>query len=206
MIALSPEGFPVNSSGCNPEASGNQGSFNPGGVTRLPAHFVRSLSIIHLTFYLGANICFMNTYKQIFYHLVFGTKHRQPSLTEKHQEELYKYIWGIIKKRGCHLYRINGTEDHLHIFSDLHPSVSLADYVKEIKVASSNWIKESGYFPQFTYWQEGYGAFSHSVKERDNIIRYIKNQKEHHKTESFYDEFKRLLIENDIPFEEKYLL
>ena len=148
----------------------------------------------------------MTTYRQIFYHIVFGTKNRECSLAENHQEDLYRFIWGVINKRHCHLYRINGTEDHLHIFSDLHPSISLADYVKEIKVASSIWMGQNKLFPLFTHWQEGYGAFTCSVNERDAVIDYIKQQKEHHKTESFYDEYKRLLTENEIPFEEKYLL
>jgi putative transposase len=82
----------------------------------------------------------------------------------------------------------------------------LADYIKDIKVASSLWMKENGHFPTFTAWQDGYGAFTYSTKEKDTIIEYIKNQKEHHKKESFYDEYKRLLRENGIAFDEKYLL
>lgn len=148
----------------------------------------------------------MSTYRQIFYHIIFSTKHRQRALVEVNQEELYRYIWGVVKGNHCHLYRINGTEDHLHIFSDLHPSLSLADYVKDIKLASSTWIKTSGVFPDFTYWQDGYGAFTHSVRERDSIIAYVKGQKEHHKTENFSEEYKRLLLEHQIPFEERYLL
>jgi putative transposase len=97
-------------------------------------------------------------------------------------------------------------EDHIHIFSDLHPTVSLSGYIKDIKVASSVWMKASGKFPKFEAWQEGYGAFTYSIREKDMIINYIKNQKEHHKTETFYDEFKRLLIENEIEFDEKYFL
>lgn len=148
----------------------------------------------------------MSTFRQVYYHLVFGTKHREPSLPSSCHEELYRFIWGVVKNRQGHLYRINGAEDHIHIFTDLHPSMALADFVKEIKVASSNWMKESGFFPRFTYWQDGYGAFTCSVKERDAVIAYIKNQKEHHRTENFLDEFKRLLRENQIPFDEKYLL
>ena len=148
----------------------------------------------------------MSTFRQIYYHLVFGTKHREPTLALACHEDLYRFIWGVVKNRQAHLYRINGTEDHIHIFTDLHPSLALADLVKEIKVASSNWMRESGLFPRFTYWQEGYGAFTCSVKERDAIIAYIKNQKEHHKKENFLDEYKRLLRENEVPFEEKYLL
>jgi len=148
----------------------------------------------------------MSTYKQIFYHIVFGTKHRESTIAESHCEELYKYIWGIIKNKHCTLYRINGVEDHIHIFSDLHPSLCLADYIKDIKVASSIWMKESGLFSEFKGWQDGYGAFTYSLNQKNTIINYIKNQKEHHKKESFYDEYKRLLIENGIEFEEKYLL
>jgi REP element-mobilizing transposase RayT len=119
---------------------------------------------------------------------------------------LYGYIYGIIKEKNCKLYRINGIEDHLHIFSDLHPTIALADYVKDIKVASSIWMKKSGYFPAFDAWQIGYGAFTYSIRERDKIINYVKNQKQHHKKEPFYDEFKRLFKENGIEFHEKYLL
>ena len=148
----------------------------------------------------------MSNYRQIFYQIVFGTKHRQSTIDEKHCKELYQYISGVIKKKNCKLYRINGTEDHIHIFSDLHPTISLSDYVKDIKVASSIWMKASGNFPKFESWQEGYGAFTNSIREKDIIINYVKNQKEHHKTETFYDEFKRLLIENGIEFDVKYLL
>jgi len=148
----------------------------------------------------------MSTYRQVFYQIVFSTKNREASLAEEHAEMLYKYIWGIIQKRQCKLYRIGGMEDHLHIFSDLHPSISLADYVKEIKIGSGNWMKESGLFPTFAGWQDGYGAFTYNIREKQVIIDYIKNQKEHHKRETFHDEYKRLLMENGVAFEEKYLL
>jgi putative transposase len=104
------------------------------------------------------------------------------------------------------LYRINGVEDHIHIFSDLHPSLCLADLVKEIKVASSIWMKANKNFPRFEGWQEGYGAFTYSIREKDMIINYIKKQKEHHRTETFYDEYRRLLVENGVEVNEKYFL
>jgi REP element-mobilizing transposase RayT len=146
------------------------------------------------------------SYKQIYYQIVFGTKERKPAITEAHCEELYKYIWGIIKNKNCHLYRINGVEDHIHIFSDLHPSIALADYIKDIKIASSIWMKDSRLFPGFKGWQEGYGAFTYSNKEKDILINYVKNQKIHHKKENFHNEFKRLLEEHGIDFDERYLL
>ncbi len=86
---------------------------------------------------------FMSTYRQIFYQIVFGTKYRKPTIAREHDEELYKYIAGIIKNKNCKLYRVNGIEDPIYIMSDLHPSVCLSDYVKDIKVASSLWMKNA---------------------------------------------------------------
>jgi putative transposase len=146
------------------------------------------------------------SYRQICYQIAFSTGHRTPSIAEPYCAELYSYIWGIIQKRKCKLLRVNGTEDHIHIFCDLHPSVSLADLVRDIKVGSSMWMKESKKFPGFSGWQDGYGAFTYNFRERDMIINYVKNQKEHHKSESSLDEFRRLLLENGIAFDEKYLL
>lgn len=143
----------------------------------------------------------MGTYRQIFYHIVFGTKHRKPAINEKNESELYKYIWGILKNKKCKLYRINGMPNHIHIFCDLHPSASLSNLIKDIKLATNLWMKESKLFPEFDGWQEGYGAFTISVREKETVINYIKNQKEHHKKERFMDEFKRLLKENGIKIE-----
>lgn len=148
----------------------------------------------------------MSSFRQIYYQIVFATKYRRPTITETHCEDLYKYIWGVVKNNHCKLYRINGIEDHIHIFCDLHPSVALANFVKDIKVSSSIWMKQSGLFPDFQGWQEGYGAFTYNIREKDKIINYVKKQKQHHKKEVFYDEYKRLLIENGIEFDEKYLL
>ncbi len=145
-------------------------------------------------------------YRQIFYQIVFTTKHRKPSLCLEHDAELYKYIWGIIRNKKCKLYRINGMPDHLHILTDLHPTVCLSNLVKDIKIASNLWMKKSGLFPEFEEWQESYSAFTYSVREKNMIINYIKNQKEHHRRESFEEEIRRLLQENEIEFDEKYLL
>jgi len=105
---------------------------------------------------------------------------------------------------SCVLFRINNMEDHVHILSDLHPSVALADYIKDIKVSSAKWMKNSGYFPYFKGWGIKYCALTYSYKERDAIINYIKNQQEHHKHESFQDEIKRLFKEQGIDLDEKW--
>jgi REP element-mobilizing transposase RayT len=113
---------------------------------------------------------------------------------------------GILKEKKCHLYRINGMEDHIHILSDLHPSIALADLMRDMKTSSSVWLKQQDEFKNFKGWADGYAALTKSVHEKEQIINYIKNQQEHHKKESFADEFKRLLIEENIEINEKYFL
>jgi len=148
----------------------------------------------------------MSTFTQILYQIVFSTKNREKVLTKNNREELFKYIWGITKNKKCHLYQINGVEDHLHILIDLHPSIALSSLVKEIKVASTLHIKEKKLFDNFANWQQGYGAFTYNIQEKNRLIGYIKKQEEHHKSVTFLDEYKELLVENKIPFIEKYLI
>jgi len=147
----------------------------------------------------------MSTFTQIFYHIVFSTKHRHPVLHKERRRDLFAYIWGILKNKNCHLYRLNGTEDHLHILTSLHPTVSLSDLVRDMKTGASSWIKDSDIFPGFDHWQDGYGAFTRSRDDIDGMIEYIKRQEEHHRTESFLDELRRLLGEEGIEFDETFL-
>lgn len=146
------------------------------------------------------------TYTQIIYQIVFSTKNRERTLRKDKRDDLYKYIWGLLKNKNCHLYRIGGVEDHIHILTHIHPSVSLASVVKDIKLASSKYIKENNVFKNFNGWQEGYGAFTYSIKEKDTLIEYIKNQEQHHAVKSFKEEYTEFLKEHQIEFEEKYLL
>jgi putative transposase len=147
----------------------------------------------------------MSTFTKIYYHIIFSTKQRRPFLVKEGRPDLYRYIWGLLKNKQCHLYRINGTEDHIHILCSLHPSISLAELVKTIKVATSLWIKEKKLFWGFDQWQTGYGAFTCSHNEKNSIIEYIKNQEEHHKKFSFIDEYKRLLDESAVKYEDTFL-
>ena len=148
----------------------------------------------------------MSTYTQIIYQIVFGTKHREKTLLQEGRRELFQYINGILENKNCHVYRINGVEDHLHIVTHLHPSVSLASLVKDIKLASTDHIKKTNLFPKFNGWQSGYGAFTYTIKEKDRLIEYVKNQEEHHSRKTFNEEYKALLDEHVIQFYEKYLL
>ena len=146
----------------------------------------------------------MSAHRQILYHIIFRTKESRKTICPEYREDLYKYIWGIVKNKNCTLFRINGMEDHIHILSDLHPSVALADYVREIKVASSKWLKASGLFPDFNGWGIKYCALTYSYGDRDTIINYIKKQQEHHKRESFQDEIRRIFEEQGIDLDEKW--
>ena len=147
----------------------------------------------------------MSSHRQILYHIVFRTKDSKPVLIEANSTELYKYIFGIIRNKNCNLYWINGTEDHLHILTDLHPGISLADYVREIKVSASVWIKSKNIFPGFTGWAEGYCAFTYAYRDKNVIINYIKNQKEHHRKVTFQQEYISLLEEFGISYDIRYL-
>ena len=127
----------------------------------------------------------MSAYTQILYQIVFATRGSERALAPNNRHQLFKYICGILQNKKCHLYRINGVDDHIHILTHLHPTVALSDLVKGIKVASSDFIKENNLFDNFNAWQEGYGAFTYSISAKDNLIEYIKNQAEHHKKFSF---------------------
>ena len=147
----------------------------------------------------------MATYTQIIYHIVFATKNRERVLDANRREDLFRYIWGIIKNNNCHLFRIGGVEDHIHLLTELHSTVCLADLVKDIKTGSSKWIRENSVFPRFTHWQDGYGAFTHSVNEKHALIEYIKNQEEHHRRVDFLDEYRDLLRRAGMELDERYL-
>ena len=146
----------------------------------------------------------MSAYRQILYHIVFRTKASEKTITQNHFNQLKNYLDGIIKNKKCVSFQINGMEEHIHILSDLHPSIALADYIKDIKIASSIWMKASGYFPYFRGWGIKYCALTYAYKERDILIRYIKNQQEHHKKESFRDEIRRFFKEEGIDMDERW--
>jgi REP element-mobilizing transposase RayT len=148
----------------------------------------------------------MSSYRQILFHIVFRTKSGKKTLIQENIKELYAYIVGIIKNKNSFLYRINGVEDHLHILCDLHPTIALSDFIRDLKTSSSIWMKQSGKFPKFEGWAYGYGTFSYAWKDKEMIVNYIKNQQEHHKKESFEDELRRLLKEHGIEVNENFFL
>jgi len=146
----------------------------------------------------------MSSYRQILYHLIFRTKDSRKALVKEHSRELYAYLLGFIKNKNCFLYRVNGMEDHLHILCDLHPMIALADFIRDMKTSSSIWLKQTGNFPEFDGWADGYAALTYAWKDKDMIVNYIKNQQEHHKKETFEDELRSLLGEHGIEVDERF--
>jgi REP element-mobilizing transposase RayT len=146
----------------------------------------------------------MSSYRQLLYHIVFRTKESKRVLIQENVRDLYAYINGIIKKKDSKLYRINGVEDHIHMLTDIHPSIAVADFMRIIKANSSLWMKESGKFPGFEGWGEGYAVLTCSYFDTGIVIDYIKNQQEHHKKSSFEEEYRKLLMEYGIQINESY--
>jgi REP element-mobilizing transposase RayT len=129
------------------------------------------------------------SYTQLLYHLIIKTKANQPAISLEHSEVLYRYIWGMIKNKKSRLYRINGMEDHIHILVSIHITIALSDFMREMKVETSKMLKHTAGFENFTAWSDGYAALTYSLKDKEMIINYIKNQREHHKTVSFKEEY-----------------
>jgi putative transposase len=146
-----------------------------------------------------------NTFSQIYIQIVFAVKRRECLIKIDWEEELYKYITGIINNRGQKMLAINGVSDHIHILIGMNPNCCLSDLVREIKKSSNQFIAEKR-FSRFKFeWQEGYGAFSCSHSSLDNVVQYIENQKEHHRKKSFREEYKEFLRKFEIEFKDEYL-
>jgi len=138
-------------------------------------------------------------------HLVFSTKNRTPWISPEIETELHPYMMTILNHLDCPSIAMNGTEDHVHLLFRLGRTISMAQVVEEVKVASSKWIKTKGsQFQQF-HWQSGYGAFSIGESGVEALKKYIKNQKEHHRSKSFQEEYREFLIKYRVPFDESYV-
>jgi putative transposase len=149
----------------------------------------------------------MSTYTQILYQVVFGSKDYTPFLSTENESKLFAYIAGILKNKSCHSYIVGGASNHIHIITHIHPSIALSLVVKDIKMASHKMILEnSKLFSHFSGWQVGYSAFTYNISSKANLIRYVENQREHHKILSYKDEIIHLLKENSIEFTDEYLI
>jgi REP element-mobilizing transposase RayT len=146
-----------------------------------------------------------NTYTQLYIHIVFAVKGRQHFITEAYREAIQKYISGIISNKNQKLYAIFCMPDHTHIFVSLQPNIATSDLVRDIKSNSTAWIKFTFSSLKSFAWQEGFGAFSYSKSQADNVVSYIVNQPKHHKKKTFRQEYIEFLKAFDIAFDNKYL-
>ena len=138
-------------------------------------------------------------------HIVFSTKHRLPMIDAGIAPELHAYIGGICHAMECTPIKIGGYTDHVHVLCQLSKKITLAELLEEIKKRSSKWIKTKGEQYQAFYWQNGYGVFSVSPKQVDQVIDYISHQEEHHARLSFQDEYRQFLNQYQITFDENYV-
>lgn len=147
----------------------------------------------------------MGSYTKLTYHIVFSTKYRQPIITEEIRERLYGYIGGTIRNIKGGLLEIGGIEDHLHLLANLSPAKSISDSIRGIKANASKWANELPEIEDRFEWQKGYGAFTVSHSQIDSVRHYLQNQREHHGTMSFEEEYIKILHRHEIEFEREYL-
>ena len=146
-----------------------------------------------------------NTYTQLYIHCVFAVKFRAAMLDPIWDERLRLYMTAIIQDKGHKMLAINNMPDHMHFFLGLNPNQSISEMMRLVKGESSEWINLNQFTKSKFFWQEGYGAFSHSKSQIDSVVKYIHNQQEHHKKFSFIDEYKKMLNDFGIEFDERYI-
>ena len=146
-----------------------------------------------------------NTYTQIYIQIVIVVKGRHCLIPGENKEILYKYITGIIRNKNHKLISINGVSNHIHFLIGLNPADALSDLVKEVKRCSTNFINEQKWLKGKFSWQAGYGGFSYSRSQLDNVIKYIDNQEEHHKKKTFREEYIEMLKKFEVVYNDKYI-
>src|SRR5580704_14114498 len=146
-----------------------------------------------------------NTYTQIYIHIVFAVEGRQNLIAPEHNDELQKYITGIVTAQKQKLIAINNMPDHLHLLVGLRPDAALSDLVRDVQAGSSKFINEQRWVAGKFSWQEGFGAFSYSRSQLGAVIRYIENQPKHHAKKSFRDEYVELLEKFGVEYDPRYI-
>lgn len=146
-----------------------------------------------------------NTYSQLYIQFVFSVQGRENMVNEQFRDELEKVICGIVANNNCKTYAIYCNPDHTHVFVGMHPTISPSKLMEQIKSGSSKWLNEKNYLSAKFSWQKGFGAFSYSKSHIDKVVKYILNQREHHKKQSFRDEYLLLLEKFGVEYDIKFL-
>ncbi len=147
-----------------------------------------------------------NTYSQIYLHFIFAVQNRLSLIGESWEEDLYRYITGIVENNGHKMLAINGTANHIHVFIGYNSSQAIPDLMKDVKRSSSLWINKKKYVRGQFNWQEGYGVFSYSHSHIDNVAKYVLGRKAHHKEYSFRDEYEKFLNLYNVKYDPKYIM
>lgn len=147
-----------------------------------------------------------NTYTQLYIQFVFAVQNRKSLIQPAWKDELYKYISGIVQNNNHKLIAIGGTHNHIHVFVGYKPHQLIPDLLKDIKGSSSGWINKKGLVIDKFNWQEGYGAFSYSHSQIDDVVKYILNQEKHHKTKTFKEEYVEFLDKFMVDYNKDYIL
>ena len=146
-----------------------------------------------------------NTYTQLYIQTVFAVKHRHGLIRVEWKENLYRYMTGIVQNQGHKVLAINGMPDHIHVFLGLNPKQAISALLQDLKGDSSKWINDQRLTKGRFDWQSGYGAFSYGQSQIDRVVRYIKNQEEHHRTMTFLEEYTTFLQKFNVPFDARHI-
>ena len=146
-----------------------------------------------------------NTYTQIHLQFVFAPKFRAALISPDWENYLYKYITGIVQTNKHKMIIVNGMPDHIHILIGFRTTQSIADLMQDVKAGSSKWINDNKYCKSRFEWQSGYGAFSYSKSQLPAVIKYIENQKEHNKKQTFLEEYKLFLEKFEVEYDDRYI-
>lgn len=146
-----------------------------------------------------------NTYTQLYIQFVFAVKYRQSLILPEWEDELYKYITGIVQNHKHKMIAINGMPDHIHIFVGFHTTQSIAELMKVVKGDSAEWVNGRQFAKGHFRWQEGYGAFTYSRSHIDRVYRYVMNQKHHHARRAFLKEYMQMLEEHGVEYDTRFI-
>ena len=146
-----------------------------------------------------------NTYHQIYLQMVFAVKYRKAVIDKAWRSTIHGVIGNLINETKCKTMIVNGVEDHVHCFLGLKPVISVSDLMKQVKALSSKYINDNSLTQEPFEWQTGYGVFSYSQRDVDTVYKYIQHQEEHHKTQTFNEEYLELLKEFKVEYDEQYI-
>jgi len=146
-----------------------------------------------------------NTYTQLYIHFVFAVKYRAAVIQPDWEDQLHRYITGIVQNNGHKMLAINSMPDHLHFFAGLNPNQSISEMMRLVKGDSSEFINKEKFTKRKFHWQDGYGAFSNSRSHIDGVVKYILNQKQHHSNKTFKEEYVVILEDYAVEYDPKYV-